>query len=145
MRKCGAKWRESGNVDPLGYGAPTTIWGWLVQLNAANFSGHSNWHIPTVGQDGGAAQLETILAAPFPNCASGPCVPAVFNTGCNSGYVGSDDKEYGVFSSWRPRAREGVAYQVRRSTDGSEWWLAFTYLRRLRQAPPRERASKVSR
>jgi hypothetical protein len=38
--------------------------------------------------------------------------------------------------SWRPRAREGVAYQVRRSTDGSEWWLAFTYLRRLRQAPP---------
>ena len=38
--------------------------------------------------------------------------------------------------SWRPRAREGVAYQVRRSTDGSEWWIAVEYLRRLREAPP---------
>jgi hypothetical protein len=38
--------------------------------------------------------------------------------------------------SWRPRAREGVAYQVRRSSDGSEWWIAVEYLRRLREAPP---------
>jgi hypothetical protein len=71
-------------------------------------------------------------------------VPAVFNTGCNSDYVGSDDKEYGVFSSWRPRAREGVACQVRRSIDGSEWWIAFTYLCRLRQAPPLGEAAGVA-
>jgi hypothetical protein len=38
--------------------------------------------------------------------------------------------------SWRPRAREGVAYQVRRSADGSEWWIAVQYLRSLREAPP---------
>jgi len=38
--------------------------------------------------------------------------------------------------SWRPRARDGVAYQVRRSTDGSEWWIAVDYLRRLREASP---------
>ena len=38
--------------------------------------------------------------------------------------------------SWRPRAREGVAYQVRRRIDGSEWWIAVEYLRRLREAPP---------
>jgi hypothetical protein len=37
--------------------------------------------------------------------------------------------------SWRPRSRDGVAYQVRRSTDGSEWWIAVAYLRRLREAP----------
>jgi hypothetical protein len=36
--------------------------------------------------------------------------------------------------SWRPRAREGVAYQVRRRTDGSEWWIAVTYLRHQRVA-----------
>jgi len=74
----------SCNVDPGGYGATTTIWDWLVQLNGSNFAGHSDWHIPTVGQDGGAAQLETILAAPYP-CfiVQGlPCVPAVFNMGC---------------------------------------------------------------
>ncbi len=71
----------SCNVDPFGHGAPTTIWGWLVQLNASNFAGHNNWRLPTVGQDGGTAQLETILAAPYP-CGTNPCVAAVFNTGC---------------------------------------------------------------
>jgi hypothetical protein len=38
--------------------------------------------------------------------------------------------------SWRPRAREGVTYQIRRTTDGSEWWIAVEYLRRVREAPP---------
>jgi hypothetical protein len=46
--------------------------------------------------------------------------------------------------SWRPRAREGVAYQVRRSIDGSEWWIAVEYLRRLRDAPPLVEAAGVS-
>jgi hypothetical protein len=34
--------------------------------------------------------------------------------------------------SWRPRAREGVAYQIRRLTDGTEWWIGAIYLRRRR-------------
>lgn len=37
--------------------------------------------------------------------------------------------------SWRPRAREGVSYQIRRLADGAEWWIAGAYLRRQRQAP----------
>ena len=36
--------------------------------------------------------------------------------------------------SLRPRAREGVAYQVRRLSDGSEWWIGAVYLRRVREA-----------
>jgi len=32
--------------------------------------------------------------------------------------------------SWRPRSREGLSYQVRRISDGREWWIASTYLRR---------------
>ncbi len=32
--------------------------------------------------------------------------------------------------SWRPRSREGLAYQIRRLSDGSEWWIAATWLRR---------------
>jgi hypothetical protein len=31
--------------------------------------------------------------------------------------------------SWRPRARESVTYQVRRISDGSEWWISVVYLR----------------
>lgn len=40
--------------------------------------------------------------------------------------------------SWRPRAREGVMYQVRRKTDASEWWIEARYLRRqaLATVPP---------
>lgn len=36
--------------------------------------------------------------------------------------------------SWRPRSREGLLYQIRRLTDGSEWWIGALYLRRQRQA-----------
>jgi hypothetical protein len=32
--------------------------------------------------------------------------------------------------SWRPRAREGVLYQIRRLADGTEWWIGAKYLRR---------------
>lgn len=46
--------------------------------------------------------------------------------------------------SWRPRSRDGVAYQVRRSTDGSEWWIGVQYLRHLRTAPPLVEAADVA-
>ena len=64
----------------------TTIWGWLVQLNAGSgFAGHKDWRIPEVAQRGGAAELESILAARSPNCSSSPCVPPAFDTGCTAG------------------------------------------------------------
>jgi len=36
--------------------------------------------------------------------------------------------------SWRPRAREGVTYQIRRIIDGTEWLIPVDYLRRTRDA-----------
>jgi len=36
--------------------------------------------------------------------------------------------------AWRPHSREGIAYQVRRLADGSEWWIRGQYLRRDRVA-----------
>lgn len=47
----------------------------------------------------------------------------------------ADGQEVAIVA-WRPHAREGVAYQIRRSVDGTEWWIAVEYLRRLREAPP---------
>jgi len=64
-----------------------TIWEWLVELNSANFAGHSDWHIPTVGQDGGAREFETILVD---GCQTSPCVTAAFNTELYRGVYGGN-------------------------------------------------------
>jgi hypothetical protein len=62
-----------------------TAWSWLNQLNAASFAGHSDWRLPTVGQDGGAVQLETIADATVSGCGShSPCVPPAFNIDCTA-------------------------------------------------------------
>lgn len=49
-----------------------------------------------------------------------------------------DGQELEVLS-WRPRSRDGLAYEVRRISDGSEWWIEATYLRR--RAAPQPAAS----
>ena len=91
--------------------ATSTIWTWLAQLNntcadglkdctsngdadcvgigdgTCGFAGHRNWRIPKVNQLGtpAALELETILAAVYPNCMSSPCVSQEFNTPCTVG------------------------------------------------------------
>jgi hypothetical protein len=66
--------------------AITTIWDWLVQVNAeggSGFAGHNDWRIPEVNRDGGSAELETITVG-SPGC-SPPCVGPAFNSGCTGG------------------------------------------------------------
>ena len=43
------------------------------------FAGHRDWRLPQVGQDGGTAELETILVARYPNCPSSPCIDPIFS------------------------------------------------------------------
>jgi len=69
----------------------TSAWQWLNQLNGENFAGHSDWRIPTIGRDGGAVQLETIVDMSVPGCGSGPpCVAPAFTAGCADGCAASD-------------------------------------------------------
>ena len=64
----------------------TTVWQWLNQINGANFAGHNDWRIPTIGRDGGAVQLETIIDTSVAGCGIGvPCTAPAFNTSCASG------------------------------------------------------------
>lgn len=43
------------------------------------FSGHCDWRLPTMIQDGGAAELETLIAPNAPGCGSGaPCIAQIF-------------------------------------------------------------------
>jgi hypothetical protein len=63
-----------------------TIWEWVSQLNVAGFAGHDDWRIPTVHDDGGTAELETIRERGSNPCGQFvPCVPAAFNTSCAAG------------------------------------------------------------
>lgn len=47
----------------------------------------------------------------------------------------SDGDEVEILS-WLPRHRDGMAYQVRRLSDGSECWILAVHLRRQRNADP---------
>jgi hypothetical protein len=54
------------------------------------FAGYCDWRLPTVAGStsyptGQAAELESILAAQYPNCTTFPCVSAVFNNNCTPG------------------------------------------------------------
>ena len=55
----------------------------------------------------------------------------------------ADGQEVEIMS-WRPRSREGLAYQIRRLGDDSEWWIPSVYLRRSREAPPRAGAGPAA-
>ncbi|MFN8640146.1 MAG: hypothetical protein U0802_00210, partial [Candidatus Binatia bacterium] len=61
----------AGDLSDSGH-PTTTVWTWLVQLNQVpGFAGHTDWRLPSVDQDGGSPELETLLA---PVCGAGTCV-----------------------------------------------------------------------
>jgi hypothetical protein len=78
----------------------TAVTEFIATLNTPPcFAGHCDWRLPTSGQrpdwpaeygpSGQAAELETIVAAPYPGflkqpskCMTSPCVDPVFNTSC---------------------------------------------------------------
>lgn len=70
-----------------------------------------------------------------PGGASHFGVPLQDGTGSHLNNDLCDGEEVEILS-WLPRAREGLSYQIRRLRDGSEWWIAATYLRRGADALP---------
>jgi hypothetical protein len=52
-----------GTCDAAIGGAITTVWDWLVALNAAAFGGHTDWRLPTGGSGGGAGYVHAAGAA----------------------------------------------------------------------------------
>ena len=49
------------------------------------FAGYTDWRLPEVNQDGGTAELETILLSPFP-CGPTPCIDPIFDPTAASVY-----------------------------------------------------------
>jgi hypothetical protein len=136
------------HVDELGHGAVTTIWDWLVQLNASNFAGHNDWRIPTYGGLLRPSELETILYYDPAVCGrvpKPPCVSAAFNNKCDSGgsctgqappgATGPGGRAY--WSATKDRAGFAVAIGVGFGPSGSLplLWRYGDYVRAVRTAP----------
>ncbi len=82
------------DVDPYGWGAITTIWDWLVQVNAeggSGFAGHSDWRLPSEAGCNACwtgftdytcpcdpRELETLLLSPYPCGGVLPCIDPIF-------------------------------------------------------------------
>jgi hypothetical protein len=78
-----------GTCEPQGV-AVTTVWDWLVQLNASSFAGHDDWRLPTsAGLDfedpfdpapREPAELESIVDPTQGICGggAGPCIDPIF-------------------------------------------------------------------
>ena len=79
------------NVDIEQSGVPTTVWGWLNQLNAANFAGHNDWRLPSQAGSNipaAAQELESIVDMTAPGCGfSAPCIDPIFGPTVASVYV----------------------------------------------------------
>ena len=56
-------------------------------------------------------------------------VPMIDGSGNQIGNDLVDGQEVEILS-WQPRSRAGVSYQIRRLSDGRDWWIAAKYLRR---------------
>ena len=64
--------------------------------------------------------------------ARGQAVPLTDESGQPLANDLADGQEVEILS-WRPRAREGLSYQIRRLSDGHECWILAPHLRRQRQ------------
>jgi uncharacterized protein DUF1566 len=78
------------NVDLDGVGVPTTVWGWINQVNAASFAGHSDWRLPSQAGSNtlsGAKELETIVDMAAPGCGTvSPCIDPIFGPTATDAY-----------------------------------------------------------
>jgi hypothetical protein len=101
------------NVDPFSTGAPTTVWDWINQVNAANFAGHNDWRLPREGgcnacwsgnptytcSSCNAHELETILLAPYV-CNTSPCINSIFGPTAALYYWSASTNSAGPTGVW---------------------------------------------
>jgi hypothetical protein len=132
-------WSSSGTAPD---GTAFTVF--LATLNMPPcFAGHCDWRLPKSGgnwppgSSGEPAELESILAAPYP-CGVQPCVSLVFNTGCTSGCTVtgcSCTQSTGYYSSttsaWHPDFAWTVFFNSGLVEDSGEK-IYSTYVRAVR-------------
>ena len=86
-------------LDPNDFGAITTVWDWLNQVNASNFAGHNDWRLPhqlyygSPGMTSGELYSIEVFASGQRTCIVGAsCVYPIF--GPTQGVVNSTSGYY---------------------------------------------------
>jgi hypothetical protein len=74
------------------------------------FAGYRDWRVPEVGQDGGTAELETILLESFP-CSTSPCINPIFGPTFFNYWSATTDAT-NPDNAWRVRFRDGSVFSV---------------------------------
>jgi cysteine-rich repeat protein len=84
----------------------------LAALNTQPcFAGHCDWRVPTVGQEGDPAELETIVDLSRPGCGAGtPCIAQIFGpTLVNASYWSATTSVGSPLDAWRINFTDGAA------------------------------------
>ncbi|MBX3025135.1 DUF1566 domain-containing protein [bacterium] len=115
-------------VDPDASGE-TTIWQWLVDLNAANFAGHDDWRIPTI------TELQSIISyaatnpavsAAFHGSSCGPACSDLTSPACSCTHVGIPFYFSATTTAADPTAVWYVSFlagEVASMTKGNDVWV----------------------
>jgi hypothetical protein len=125
------------NADPDGLGVLSTIWDWLVQLNAAAFAGHTDWRVPTV------AEMESLVdyVAPPPGIDSafdGPsCAPTCTDVTSAACSCTQPDPYWTATSDANgPPLAWVTDFLFDRTTPVAKSGLNVVYVRAVRGGPP---------
>ena len=66
----------------------------------------------------------------LPDTVRGDFGPIIDDRTATSAAHGLRDGQEVEILAWRPRSPLGLAYQIRRLSDGREWWVEALYLRK---------------
>jgi hypothetical protein len=107
----------------------------LTQINDAAFAGHTDWRLPTsagstaypTGPTGQDPELESIMAAMYPNCTSNPCIDPVFGPTASNAYWTSSLSPAGPYYAWYGYFADGFVGDDSKGNDN--------YVRVLRSGP----------
>ena len=102
--------KSTGNVNQLFTWSTAAPWNfdgtaasYINSLNAVGFAGHKDWRLPMVAQNGGKAELETIMDLTQGNCGGGdgPCIDEfIFGPTAASDYWSSVTHAVSPGSAW---------------------------------------------
>jgi len=129
---CGLCTTGTRQTNFFDFGATTTVWGWLNQVNGYGFAGHDDWRLAKEsGFNPGERESESILLMPFP-CTTDPlpCIDPIYGATATDIYWSATTK--GATGPTRPSDGWLVDFLLGFYGDSGKW--GPLYVRAVRDA-----------